>query len=121
MKFPLSLLALGAAVTAVPVELDLEPTRTVPLEGRATTLCGQWDSVTTGSYIVYNNLWGQDQGTGSQCLTVNGISSGLLSWSTAWSWSGGPYNVKSYSNAVLSAAAARVSTITSIPSKWAWR
>ncbi|VUC37166.1 unnamed protein product [Clonostachys rosea] len=114
MKF--SLLASLAASLAVAA--PLEPTKTI--EKRATTVCGDWDSVTTGSYIVYNNLWGKDSGTGSQCLTVDGITNGLLKWSTSYSWSGGQYNVKSYPNAVLQASAARVSAISSIPSKWQW-
>lgn len=123
MKFLASLLAFAAAVAAAPQPVDIDaPTKTTPLEKRATTVCGQWDSVQTGGYTVYNNLWGRDSATsGSQCLTVDGMYSGLLRWSTTWSWAGGPYNVKSYPNAVLQAPAARVSAISSIPSKWQWR
>lgn len=126
MKFLTSLTAFAALVAAVPQPVALEdrdliPTRTQPLEKRATTVCGQWDSVQTGGYTIYNNLWGRDSGTGSQCLTVDGIYSGLVRWSTSWSWSGGPYNVKSYPNAVLQAPAARVSAISTMPSKWQWR
>lgn len=117
----ITLLAAGG-VFAVPHPVANEkPTRTQPLSKRATTVCGQWDSVQTGGYTVYNNLWGKDSGTGSQCLTVDGVSSGLLSWSTTWSWSGGQYNVKSYPNAVVSAPAARLSAISSIPTRWQWR
>ncbi|KAI6607080.1 Endoglucanase cel12C [Pyricularia oryzae] len=116
----ITLLAAGG-VFAVPHPVANEkPTRTQPLSKRATTVCGQWDSVQTGGYTVYNNLWGKDSGTGSQCLTVDGVSSGLLSWSTSWSWSGGQYNVKSYPNAVVSAPAARLSAISSIPTRWQW-
>ncbi|KAL8404610.1 hypothetical protein RB594_009457 [Gaeumannomyces avenae] len=114
-----ALLAATAAAAPFPGAAE-EPTKTQPLERRATTVCGQWDSVQTGGYTVYNNLWGRDSGTGSQCLTVNGMSNGLLSWSTTWSWSGGPYSVKSYSNAVASAPAARLSAVSSIPTKWQW-
>lgn len=126
MRFLVSLTALAAIVAAAPhpvaVEAkDLTPTKTQPLEKRATTVCGQWDSVETGTYTIYNNLWGRDSGTGSQCLTVDGITSNLVKWSTSWSWSGGPYNVKSYPNAVLKAPAARVSAVSTIPSKWQWR
>ncbi|KAF2971422.1 hypothetical protein GQX73_g2160 [Xylaria multiplex] len=80
------------------------PTPTV--DKRATTFCGQWDSAQTGSYIVYNNLWGRDAGIGSQCTTVNGLSGNSVAWSTSWSWSGGNYNVKSYtgSNMVANVA-----------------
>ncbi|CAH0047691.1 unnamed protein product [Clonostachys solani] len=101
MKFILSLVGLTALAAAAPSNIrDIEPTRT--LEKRATTLCGQWDSVETGGYTIYNNLWGKDSGSGSQCLTVDGISNSLLKWSTTC------------------ASAVRVSTISSIPSKWQW-
>lgn len=87
MKFLYSLAALAAVAIAAPHPVaDMEPTKTQPLEKRATTVCGQWDSVQTGGYTVYNNLWGQDAGTGSQCLTVDGMYSGLLRWSATWSW-----------------------------------
>ncbi|KAI1163082.1 family 12 glycosyl hydrolase [Nemania serpens] len=92
------------------------PTPTV--DKRAATFCGQWDSVQTGSYIVYNNLWGQSAGTGSQCTTVNGLSGSSVAWSTSWSWSGGQYNVKSYANVVVQTAAKKISAIGSIPSTW---
>ncbi|KAI0533509.1 family 12 glycosyl hydrolase [Xylaria digitata] len=94
------------------------PTPTV--DKRATTFCGQWDSVQTGSYIVYNNLWGRDTGTGSQCTTVNGLSGNSVAWSTSWSWSGGNYNVKSYANAVVQTAAKKISAISTIPTTWAY-
>jgi xyloglucan-specific endo-beta-1,4-glucanase len=92
------------------------PTPTV--DKRATSFCGQWDSLQTGSYIVYNNLWGRDAGTGSQCTTVNSLSGNSVAWSTSWSWSGGSYNVKSYANAVVKTAAKKISAISSIPSTW---
>ncbi|CAI6088370.1 hypothetical protein V2G26_018532 [Clonostachys chloroleuca] len=117
MKFIISFFGLVTLVAAAPSQ---NPTRTQPLEKRATTLCGQWDSVETGGYTIYNNLWGQDNGSGSQCLTVEGVTDGLAAWSSTWSWSGGSSSVKSYSNAVVSADAVRISAISSIPSKWEW-
>jgi xyloglucan-specific endo-beta-1,4-glucanase len=45
--------------------------------------CGQWDSVETGSYTVYNNLWGESSATsGSQCFGVDGLSGDKISWHT---------------------------------------
>ncbi|KAB5583710.1 concanavalin A-like lectin/glucanase domain-containing protein [Coniochaeta sp. 2T2.1] len=88
---------------------------TATLDKRATTICGQWDSVATGTYTVYQDLWGMSAGTGSQCTTVTGISSNKLVWSTSWSWSGGSSSVKSYANAVVSYTARTLSTISSIP------
>lgn len=91
-----------------------------PLVQRS-TYCGQWDLEVAGDYTVYNNLWGEDNAdSGSQCTTNNGVSSGSLSWSTAWSWSGGEYNVKSYANAVVSISQVALSSISSIPSTWDW-
>ncbi|KAI0388824.1 family 12 glycosyl hydrolase [Xylariaceae sp. FL0594] len=99
------------------------PAPTPTVDKRATTFCGQWDSAQTGTYTVYNNLWGKDSGSGSQCTTLNGLSSsgnGAISWSTSWSWSGGPYSVKSYANAVVKTTAKKISAISSIPSTWKW-
>ncbi|CAH0018965.1 unnamed protein product [Clonostachys rhizophaga] len=117
MKFMLSFVGITALAAAAPSNIrNVEPTKTEPLEKRATTLCGQWDSVETGGYTIYNNLWGKDSGSGSQCLTVDGISNMVCNLVLG----GGGTSVKSYPNAVLSASAARVSTISSIPSKWQW-
>lgn len=96
------------------------PTPTT-VEKRATTYCGQWDSAVTGTYTVYNNLWGMSSGTGSQCTTLTGLSGSNLQWSTTWSWSGGQYNVKSYANAVVNVSKKALSAISSIPSTWNWR
>ncbi|KAH8166588.1 hypothetical protein CIB48_g1688 [Xylaria polymorpha] len=93
-------------------------TPTPTIDKRATTFCGQWDSVQTGSYIVYNNLWGQSSGSGSQCTTVNGLSGNSVAWSTSWSWSGGNYNVKSYANVVVQTSAKQISAISTIPTNW---
>ncbi|KAI1825730.1 family 12 glycosyl hydrolase [Xylaria intraflava] len=106
---------LASALTALALA-----TPTPTIDKRATSLCGQWDSVETGSYIVYNNLWGESAGTGSQCTTVDGLSGSSLSWSTSWSWSGGQYNVKSFANVVVQAAVKQISAISSIPTTWSY-
>ncbi|KAI1311737.1 family 12 glycosyl hydrolase [Xylaria venustula] len=108
-SFILASAALAGLVAATP---------TPTLDKRATTFCGQWDSVETGTYIVYNNLWGESAGTGSQCTTVNSLSGTTVAWSTSWSWSGGDYNVKSFANAVVQATAKQISAISSIPTTW---
>ncbi|CAI6098961.1 unnamed protein product [Clonostachys chloroleuca] len=69
MKFMLSFAGFTALALAAPSNIrDIEPTKTKPLEKRATTLYGQWDSVETGGYTIYNNLWGKDSGSGSQLV-----------------------------------------------------
>lgn len=109
-------LAVGASAAAAAV-VD-EPSR---IERRATSICGQWDSVQTGTYTVYQDLWGMSSGTGSQCTTVNSLSGSTLSWSTSWTWSGGSSSVKSFANVVTSIAITTLSNIASIPSTWKWR
>jgi len=92
------------------------------LEKRATTICGQWDTVETGTYTVYQDLWGESAATsGSQCTTVTSDNGGTLEWSTSWTWAGGSSSVKSYANAVVSQSTGiKLSTITSIPTTWDW-
>jgi xyloglucan-specific endo-beta-1,4-glucanase len=115
MKFQQSLFALPLATLALAA-----PTPT--LDKRATTICGQWDSVVTGTYTVYQDLWGESAATsGSQCTTVNSDENGTLNWSTSWTWAGGSSSVKSFANAVVSATVKRISAISSIPTTWHWR
>ncbi|KAF7117015.1 hypothetical protein CNMCM5793_005662 [Aspergillus hiratsukae] len=87
----------------------------------ATTFCGQWDSVTEGNYILYNNLWGESSATsGSQCTTFESLSGNTIVWNTKWSWSGGQGQVKSFANAALQFTPKTLSSISSIDSTWKW-
>jgi xyloglucan-specific endo-beta-1,4-glucanase len=105
-------LALSTAALAAP---------TPTLDKRATTICGQWDSVVTGTYTVFQDLWNEQTATsGSQCSTINSDASGTLSWSTSWTWAGGAGQVKSFANAVVTSTAKQISAIQSIPSTWNW-
>ncbi|KAF3770760.1 family 12 glycoside hydrolase, partial [Cryphonectria parasitica EP155] len=87
---------------------------------RATSICGQWDSVATGVYTVYQDLWNEDAGTGSQCTTVDTLTDDVLSWSTSWSWTGESSQVKSYANTVTNFTITTLASISSIPSLWSW-
>jgi hypothetical protein len=91
------------------------------LASAATTQCGQWDSITTGGYILYQDLWNIASGTGSQCSTLNSVSGSTIGWSTSWSWSGRSNQVKSYVNAVVQFTSAPLSQIGSIPTTWSYR
>lgn len=94
------------------------PTRIVP---RATSICGQWDTVETGTYTVYQDLWNEAAGTGSQCTTVDSVSTdGVLAWSTSWSWTGNSSQVKSFANTVTNTTIATLADISAIPSIWSW-
>ncbi|KAI7236392.1 hypothetical protein KC330_g3721 [Hortaea werneckii] len=105
-----SLLALSAAA----------PTRTENKRS-ATSDCSQYGETTVGNYIVYNDLWGQDNGSGSQCVTVTGVADDSLEWSTTWSWSDNKNDVKSYSNAVVDTDSVQLSSISSMKSSWDWK
>lgn len=92
------------------------------LHERSTQTCDQWGSIATGNYVIYNDLWGQDTATsGSQCVTVSGLTNGIVSWQAAWTWAGGSSNVKAYANAALDFTAARLADISSLRAVWAWR
>lgn len=106
-----------AAATAIPASAPA-PSKTI--NERATEICGQWDSVATGTYTLYQDLWGIDAATsGSQCSTFESLNGNTIAWSTSWSWLGGDYNVKSFPNVVVTQATGyQVSAIKSIPSKW---
>ncbi|KAF1816583.1 xyloglucan-specific endo-beta-1,4-glucanase precursor [Eremomyces bilateralis CBS 781.70] len=97
------------------------PTKTVQ---KRADMCGQWDSVQTAGYTLYNacipNMWGMSAGTGRQCTTLNSVSGNTIAWRTTWSWSGGQYNVKSYPNAVVDGPKPQLRNVKSIPSTWKW-
>ncbi|MFC9636004.1 hypothetical protein ACFTY8_44130 [Streptomyces mirabilis] len=55
---------------------------TVAQAGGADKTCGAFDTVTMGKYCVNNNLWGQDDGTGTQCVWDTGPPTRSWSGST---------------------------------------
>jgi len=113
MYFTLTLAAASLATLAV-----AGPTQT--LNERSTETCEQYGSITTGSYIIYNDLWGESDATsGSQCTTVESLSGETVVWETSWTWTGGS-SVKSYANAALTFSPTKLSTISSIESTWEW-
>ncbi|KAI9730064.1 MAG: hypothetical protein M1834_006056 [Cirrosporium novae-zelandiae] len=113
MKFSSTLIALSAAALATAT-----PTQT--LEKRA-EICGQWDSVATGSYTLYQDLWGEDNASsGSQCSEVDSCCTDGIAWHTSWTWAGGSSDVKSFANVVTTITAKKVSAVSSIESEWDW-
>ncbi|KAF3393924.1 putative xyloglucan-specific endo-beta-1,4-glucanase A [Penicillium rolfsii] len=112
---PLSLLSLALA--------GLSTAATIPTKSltRRADFCDQWGSTTTGSYIVYNNLWGQSYDTsGTQCTGVDSLSGSTIAWHTSYSWSGASTQVKSFANVALKFTAKTLSSISSIKSSWKW-
>jgi xyloglucan-specific endo-beta-1,4-glucanase len=92
------------------------------LDKRATTWCDAYGKLETSPYIVYHNNWGAGSATsGHQCTTFDANNGGWVVWSTEWTWEGGPYSVKSYSNVAIENVNKKLSEISSIPSTWNWR
>ena len=65
------------------------PTRTVAKRATPSTQCGQYESIVAAPYTLFTNLWGESNGSGSQCSTLNSETGSTIAWSTNWSWSGG--------------------------------
>ncbi|KAK3670975.1 hypothetical protein LTR78_009091 [Recurvomyces mirabilis] len=93
---------------------------TVTVEKRADK-CGQYDSISTGTYTVYNDLWGESGATsGSGCFGVDSLSGSTVKWHSTWTWVGGS-GVKSYPNVVVKESTVKqLSAIKTIPSTWSW-
>ncbi|KAJ6000553.1 hypothetical protein N7481_000962 [Penicillium waksmanii] len=112
---PLSVLSLALAGLSSAASL---PTKTL---AKRSDFCDQWGSVQTGSYIVYNNLWGQSSDTsGTQCTGVDSLSGSTIAWHTNWSWSGTSNQVKSFANIALQFTAKQLSAVSSIKSVFNW-
>ncbi|KAI9368168.1 concanavalin A-like lectin/glucanase domain-containing protein [Aspergillus egyptiacus] len=86
----------------------------------AQELCGQYEAHASDGYIVNNNMWGQHQGTGSQCTYIDSISGAGVAWHTTWTWSGGETSVKSYPYSGRQIDPVLVSSVSSIPSTTEW-
>ncbi|QRV81970.1 endoglucanase cel12C [Ceratobasidium sp. AG-Ba] len=113
-------LALSSIVSASPVAERSD----VQLSKRYAVLKDQWasENENNGYYILYNNLWGMSAATsGSQTTQATSGSGKSIAWKTTYSWTGGPYNVKSYANIALNSGLnKKLSAISSIPTTWAW-
>jgi xyloglucan-specific endo-beta-1,4-glucanase len=68
-------------------------------------ICGNGESLARGRFLILNNLWGAEGGSGSQCLWSPGAPGGPaddpISWGTGWDWTGPAETVKSYAAAIL--------------------
>lgn len=75
MKFSTSIIAASVAALAAAA-----PTKTIEKRSES---CGQYDSVQTGTYTVYNNLWGESAASsGSQCFGVDSVDGSTVAWHT---------------------------------------
>ncbi|EJD08448.1 uncharacterized protein FOMMEDRAFT_25513 [Fomitiporia mediterranea MF3/22] len=85
-----------------------------------TSHCGQWDTVTAGSYELFLDQWGISGATGSQCAQITSLSESMIAWKTNWTWSGGN-GVKTFSNIQQNdGVGVQLSAIKSMPSTWKW-
>ncbi|KZV69601.1 glycoside hydrolase family 12 protein [Peniophora sp. CONT] len=110
--FALATLALPLAALAAPAELATRA---------SATYCGQYDSVSAGTYTLFLDQWGIGTGiTGSDCATINSQASNVLSWNSKWSWTGGT-GIKSYTNVQQNSGVKRqLSAIGTMSSFWKW-
>ncbi|KZT64643.1 glycoside hydrolase family 12 protein [Daedalea quercina L-15889] len=82
--------------------------------------CGQYDTVTAGSYVLNLDQWGISGATGSDCANLVSLSGSTIAWQTEWSWSGGS-GVKTFTNIQLTDGInVQLSDINSIQSSWSW-
>ncbi|MEJ2734799.1 MAG: endo-1,4-beta-glucanase [Anaerolineae bacterium] len=63
-------------------------------------ICTNGGIVVRGKYYLYNNLWGADTGSGSQCLWQSPSDESHIAWGTNWSWTGQSDTIKSYAAVV---------------------
>jgi hypothetical protein len=91
-------LATVLSVSTVTVASAQEDNSAAPLA----EVCGAFETIDQGKYWLNNNLWGQDSGSGSQCVHDSPpTQDGTIAWGTDWEWSGEGTSVKSYVSAVL--------------------
>ncbi|KAJ5095912.1 Endoglucanase-1 [Penicillium alfredii] len=89
-------------------------------QAQVATLCDQYAIYDKYPFLLNNNLWGKDKGSGSQCTYVDKISSSEVSWHTTWNWSGTDSEVKSYANSGFDFTKKYVSDIGKIPTTASW-
>ncbi|THH20040.1 hypothetical protein EW146_g1226 [Bondarzewia mesenterica] len=80
------------------------------------------ESEAGGVYILENNLWGESAATsGSQSSQVTSVSGTTIAWTTAYTWVGGDFQVKSFTNLdPRQGLGKQISAISSIPTTWHW-
>jgi hypothetical protein len=71
------------------------------LPAQAASTCTAFGTIDMGKYWLNNNLWGQNSGSGWQCVFNNWQSGDTIGWGTNWGWSGQTNEVKSYASVVL--------------------
>jgi xyloglucan-specific endo-beta-1,4-glucanase len=87
----------------------------------ADNLCDQFAHTESNGYYANNNKWGDNLGTGTQCLSVDKMTTDGVSWSVDWTWSGNDDMTKAYPYAGRTLEEKKlVSAISNIPSQADW-
>ncbi|GMF38740.1 unnamed protein product [Phytophthora lilii] len=72
--------------------------------------------VNAGVYSVYNNHWGEDTVSATQCTEVDSSEGTSIAWHTRYNATGGnPSHYKSFAAAALNFNSVQISSIKSIP------
>jgi len=63
-------------------------------------ICRNSACLIQGKYYLYNNLWGADTGSGSQCIWKSPSKQSHIAWGTSWDLTGRRDTIKSYASVV---------------------
>ncbi|GMF18759.1 unnamed protein product [Phytophthora lilii] len=73
-------------------------------------------NVNAGAYTAYNNIWGEDKVSATQCTEVDSAEGNTIAWYTRYNATGGdPSLYKSFAAAALQFSKAQLSSIKCIP------
>ena len=59
-------------------------------------ICKNGAFLVQGKYYLYNNFWGANTGSGSQCLWSSSSDPLHIAWGTSWNWTGQKNTIKSF-------------------------
>ena len=59
-------------------------------------LCENGAMLIQDKYYLFNNLWGADTGSGSQCTWTAASKESPMAWRTSWHWSGPAWTARSH-------------------------
>jgi type IV secretory pathway VirB2 component (pilin) len=105
-------LATVLSVTTVTIASAQEDDSAAPLA----EVCDAFGTIEQGKYFLNNNLWGQDAGTGWQCVHDSPpAQEGTIAWGTNWEWSGEENSVKSFVSSVLGWHWSEIDADTGLP------
>ncbi len=119
----LTLTAVLVGCTATP-QASLSNTAEIMQESQ----CEAFAEIPMGRYWLNNNLWGQEDGTGTQCVEATSQDGETIGWRTDWEWEGDTHQVKSFVSSVLgwhwgwkaedTGLPVQLSDATPVPSAW---